>query len=119
MSGCVVEVDLPQTIDVLDDNADIAASYWVGAKYVPKCPEIQMDRYTRDEEWKFRTGVTSHNARYLGEVPNTETSSSTFALDHNPLEDLKTKSLSVNPDTKSGGIDTSDQFRWLVSPSRI
>ncbi|CAL8091943.1 unnamed protein product [Orchesella dallaii] len=83
---------------VLEDNADIAASYWVGAKYVPSLQKFRwivseevvgdwLDeeweegypggfmnaqtalqlKYTRDGEWKFRTGVTSHNARYLCE----------------------------------------------------
>jgi len=86
---------------VLEDNADLAASYWVGAKYVPSLKKFRWTesnslvgvwldaeweegypggfmnaqtalqlKYTRDGEWKFRTGVTSHNARYLCEGRN-------------------------------------------------
>ncbi|ODM94700.1 Macrophage mannose receptor 1 [Orchesella cincta] len=83
---------------VLEDNGDIASTYWVGAKYVPSLKKFRWTetselvgdwldgeweegypggfmnaqtalqlKYTRDGEWKFRTGVTSHNARYLCE----------------------------------------------------
>ncbi|CAL8091946.1 unnamed protein product [Orchesella dallaii] len=80
---------------ILDDNADIAEqAYWVGAsarkfkwiatkKFVGNWLEdvwedgyrgtilnaqtaLQL-KFTRDAGWRFRTGVTSHNARYLCE----------------------------------------------------
>jgi len=82
---------------ILMDNGEIAASYWVGARYVPSLKKFRwtqskelvgdwIDREweaptrgfmnaqtalqlkcTRDGEWKFRTSVISQNARYLCE----------------------------------------------------